>query len=78
MTPSRSLPLTPPHTHAEQYTCMTKLGAAVSKQLVNSLVTMIRMLLDKARHASKQRPSSKVLKKKLQEIETRTSTTNRN
>ena len=61
---------TPPHTPVEQIECKTKLGAAHTKLFGNNDKDTLE--LDKARHTS--RPSSKVLKTKFQEMESRMST----
>ena len=63
---------TPPHTPLEQYTCKTKLGAALAKLFGSTDEDSIA--LDKAKHAKKQQPTSKILKSKFQEMESRMST----
>lgn len=61
--------LTPPHTPAEQYTYRTKLGAALAKLFGTNDKDTIA--LDKAKHASKQQPTSRILKSKFQEMESK-------
>ena len=64
--------LTSPHTPAEQYTYRTKLGAALAKLFGTNDKDTIA--LDKAKHASKQQPTSRILKSKFQEMESKAST----
>ena len=71
VTPS-SLPLTPPGTPLEKHKCLTKLGATLSKLFGNSYKDV--MALDRAKHATKQRPSSVTLRTKFKELESRAST----
>ena len=69
---NRNSILTPPHTPAERCKCKTKLGAALMKLFGDNDKDTIA--LDKAKHASKQRLSSKILRTKFQELETKIST----
>ena len=62
---------TPPHTPLEQYTCKTKLGAALANLFGSTDEDSIAP--DKVKHATKQRPPSKILKSKFQEMESRMS-----